>query len=558
MSNQEMRTELQRLGIQTCESMPKEFLQSLLKFSAELKVTPSNAQTCSMAPVDNDFEAFFCPICTDEYSPIELGKTPRNLECGHSFCMNCLVKSRSQHRNENLPHFHSASVAYGVKCPTCRSLTLVRTKDDVKALPKNFTAIAMLQSAKRQSIEANSSASKRRRFDNTQALADAARMCELLEGRPNVCKDPSKAFQMAAEGSQAGCIHSMGILGRCYFTGSGVELDVQRGLQLGRDSAVAGSAYGEFVVALAYESGLGGVEKDLEEAIEHYKVALQLDMAEAQYCLAGIYLKDSWFRIYGDPTLPKVQLAIKNDAEGLKLLRLASEHGHADSQISLAIRLSENCDASSHNEAVRLLKLALKQGTPRRHLEGLHKIAYCYTKLGDHVEAFNCHRLASDQGHSESSFQLASMYSCGEGVDKDVEEAIKIWKQLIENSKNAQKCSMASKHFRGRCFEAIRDLHLERGDIAEAFKWCKLGADERDQLQLLYDLARMYEGWDPQYVGLNVPLEGDGIERDFVKAAKCYTLACELFLDANDDVADSAYELAKMCGLPAPRRLMIP
>jgi TPR repeat protein len=232
-------------------------------------------------------------------------------------------------------------------------------------------------------------------------------------------------------------------------------------------------------------------------------------------------------------------------------LRLASEHGHADSQISLAIRLSENCDASSHNEAIRLFKLALKQGTPRRHLEGLHNIAYCCKKLGDHVEAFNYHRLASDQGHSESSFQLARMYLCGEGVDKDVEEAIKIWKQLIENSKNT-----CHRFFRERCFEAIRDLHLERGDIAEAFKWCKLGADERDQFQLLHDLARMYEGWDPRE--WNVPLEGDGIERDFVKAAKCYTLACELFLDANDDVADSAYELAKMCGLPAPRRLMIP
>ena len=45
---------------------------------------------------------------------------------------------------------------------------------------------------------------------------------------------------MAEEGSHAGCIHSRGVLGRCYMTGSGVERDEVRGMQLGRESANAG------------------------------------------------------------------------------------------------------------------------------------------------------------------------------------------------------------------------------------------------------------------------------------------------------------------------------
>ena len=45
---------------------------------------------------------------------------------------------------------------------------------------------------------------------------------------------------MAEEGSHAGCIHSRGVLGRCYITGCGVERDEVRGLQLGRESADAG------------------------------------------------------------------------------------------------------------------------------------------------------------------------------------------------------------------------------------------------------------------------------------------------------------------------------
>ncbi len=45
---------------------------------------------------------------------------------------------------------------------------------------------------------------------------------------------------MAEEGSRACCMHSRGVLGRCYMTGCGVERDEARGLQLGRESANAG------------------------------------------------------------------------------------------------------------------------------------------------------------------------------------------------------------------------------------------------------------------------------------------------------------------------------
>ena len=534
MSNQEMRSELQRLGIQACESTSKEFLQAHLKLALQLKSTTPNV-ICLTAPKDEDCEAFFCSICIDEYSPTELAKIPRNLACGHSFCTGCLIQSRSQHSKDY-------SVIYGIKCPTCRNLTLAPTRDDVSALPKNFTAIAMLQSTKRQSIEAKSTTSKRRRFDSIEALANAVRMCELLEGRPDVEKNPAKAFEMAEEGSQAGCIHSMGILGRCYITGSGVGVDTHRGLKLGRESAVAGSAYGEFVVALAYEQGSGGVEKDLRECFEHYKVAVEHGIAEAQYCFA-LFLRTKVISgphvpFFGDKTLKGKEKYDKASAEALKLLRLASEQGHADSQILLGIALCENYSSEDYsqpnNEALRMLKQGVKQGSARTHSQGLHKIALCYRRLGDHVEEFYHHKLASDQGYLESTFRLAEMHKDGEGVEKNVGEAVDIYKRLIENGDIST---------RRRSIEAIRDLYLEVGDNAEALKWCKQSADEEITWYNVHNFARMLEGWDPRY--WSDALEGDGIERDFAEAAKYYKLACDLFSD-DDDVAVSAYELAKM------------
>jgi hypothetical protein len=79
MSNEEIRSELQRWGIQTCESTPKEFLHPLLKLAMELKTNTPNA-IFSTTQEDGDREAFFCSICTDEYSPTdELAKVPRKL-----------------------------------------------------------------------------------------------------------------------------------------------------------------------------------------------------------------------------------------------------------------------------------------------------------------------------------------------------------------------------------------------------------------------------------------------------------------------------------------------
>jgi TPR repeat protein len=131
------------------------------------------------------------------------------------------------------------------------------------------------------------------------------------------------------------------------------------------------------------------------------------------------------------------------------------------------------------------------------------------------------------------------MHKDGEGVEKNVGKAVDIYKRLIENG---------DIEMLRRSIEAIRNLYLEVGDNAEALKWCRRGADEGISLYSVHNLARMLEGWDPRdenYEKLNIALEGDGIERDFVEAAKYYKLACELFSD-NEDVADSAYELARM------------
>ncbi len=67
----------------------------------------------------------------------------------------------------------------------------------------------------------------------------------------------------------------------------------------------------------------------------------------------------------------------------------------------------------------------------------------------------------------------------------------------------------------------INQTYLEIGDTAKALKWCKAGADlGSDDCQ--FETACMYEGSDPrcEFSIYGEQLKGDGIEIDFVAAAK--------------------------------------
>lgn len=74
-----------------------------------------------------------CPICFDQYNSQD--KIPRILQCGHTFCQNCLMDLRTS----NI-----------LTCPTCRKYFT----PDVKQLIKNFTILDYIYQHKEQ-IDSN-------------------------------------------------------------------------------------------------------------------------------------------------------------------------------------------------------------------------------------------------------------------------------------------------------------------------------------------------------------------------------------------------------------------
>ncbi len=110
--------------------------------------------------------------------------------------------------------------------------------------------------------------------------------------------------------------------------------------------------------------------------------------------------------------------------------------GHADAHIVLADLLSDHSRRiafhdsdilfNNDDEAIRLLQLALEQGTAQRHLEGIQRIAELYVPHAftqrifvtscryhhrdDYAEAFNRYKLPYDAGSTASRVDLATMY----------------------------------------------------------------------------------------------------------------------------------------------------
>ena len=96
-------------------------------------------------------------------------------------------------------------------------------------------------------------------------------------------------WAFAAAGAALGCAHSKGALGRCYLNGYGVAEDEKRGLALGRESAAAGSCFGQYVVAVCYYFACGGVSQDYAEAARLFRLAAEQGHALAQYNLGAMF-----------------------------------------------------------------------------------------------------------------------------------------------------------------------------------------------------------------------------------------------------------------------------
>jgi TPR repeat protein len=90
--------------------------------------------------------------------------------------------------------------------------------------------------------------------------------------------------------------------------------DEARSLELARESSGKGSRYGQSVLGLFYQCGVGGVAQDYAQALALYRLAAAQNFDGAQNSLGWMYAQG-----YG---------VARDFAEALRLYQLAAAQGH--------------------------------------------------------------------------------------------------------------------------------------------------------------------------------------------------------------------------------------
>lgn len=190
----------------------------------------------------------------------------------------------------------------------------------------------------------------------------------------------------------------------------------------------------------------------------------------------------------------------------------AAEQGHTEAQW----KAGEVYDFAGPEEkqdpvkAIEWYLLAAEQGIERAKSR-LESLGEKYYKEGQTLDDSKNHRKAAEKyllgartGHAKAQFCIAYDYKNGEGVEKDLGEAVKWYRKAAEQGENRAQNSLGDLYYNG--------TGVER-DYAEAFKWFQKAAEQGNKFGQ-FNLGLCYES-------------GNGVEKNLIEAMKWYRKAAE-------------------------------
>jgi TPR repeat protein len=356
------------------------------------------------------------------------------------------------------------------------------------------------------------------KLDNILACAFLADM--LIDGRNNVPKDEKTAFELASHGTSLDSKHCKGILARCLVFGIGVEKNIQKGLELGRESEAAGSLFGRFIIGKCNHQGLG-MEKNFNEAKRLYTLAAEEGHAAANTNLGNMFENGEGSEVNYD--------------EAERYYRLGVAHGLADAQTCLGVLLEKRFPQKSV-ETRELYQLAAAQGNPIAQVN--LGIMFQLGIGGERsiVNAEKLYREAIKQNYLEGEYRLAEMIYTGL-LTKDFgypHDGLYNHQRLgIEAFKNAAEKGNLNSQLRLGLIYLSAVIEYRR----QAFRYLKMAADQNSaeakyRLGIMYydgvRYTETYSGWlkKGQWKN-NLQREIIVTERDWDMAERLWTQASE-------------------------------
>lgn len=242
-------------------------------------------------------------------------------------------------------------------------------------------------------------------------------------------RDPLTAYKLYKQAGEAqkASPEAQCALGQCFLHGKGIKRDRNKAVEWFRKAADQKHPKAQLMLAWCYLRGLG-TEKDAKEAFKLFTSAAKSKDPRAQCALAQCY---------------DGAKGVKQDLQkAFALFQLAADRGDKEARCNLGwYLLTGRAGEVNYKEAVRLSRLATKQGvnaarfnlgiltyfgkgTDKNHVEGLQYLR----QAASSGELLNRLRADFSQGDPWVAFQLGLCYHLGLVIDRDIEEATKLYK----------------------------------------------------------------------------------------------------------------------------------
>jgi uncharacterized protein len=321
--------------------------------------------------------------------------------------------------------------------------------------------------------------------------------------------DEAEALRLLHKAADQGYVAAQESLGIYYAAGIGMEKPDPK-VALGWFTAAAekGSVDAATNIGSMYAGG-DGVPKDMTTAIRWFRQAADAGGASAAYSLSMIYRRGD-----GVP---------RDEQQSLSWMAKAADHDFIPAVREMGHRAAYPRDGSAPDvqTAIQRFKRAAELGDPISQAILGDIFSNGELVKADYEQATKFYRMAAEQGQRDGEFGLAARYIAGEGVPADPSEALRWFKAAADQGHADAQYDLGAMYEIGRGTDA---------DPTSAVHYYQLAAQQ---------------GVDKAQYRLGILLaKGQGVTTDRVSAYKWFMLAQDSISSAASALNDLRHSMS--------------
>lgn len=213
------------------------------------------------------------------------------------------------------------------------------------------------------------------------------------------------------------------LIGRKYFTGNGVEQNINEAIKWFELAATQKHTKAQFQLGILYLYGESGIKPNHAYALNYLREAAKSHYAEAQFELGNYYLMGKTENV--------------NYPEAVKWYRAAAKQQHVRAMMELGKILNEGRGGTKRqpDEAKHFLSLAAESGNAEamEYLRDMVRNTSTTFTNAASITDFNAKVNDAAAGHIPSQYEVGMAYLKGIGVDADMKLAAKWLRRAAMN-----------------------------------------------------------------------------------------------------------------------------